>query len=582
MNARSGTPSGEPATRQRGAPASGADAAAARAPSAGTSLFLAAAVAGAGALLSALAPLVGVVSPTTPAAFPSWPLLLVVGALPPVLAVLFARRGRSGAAAAVLLGPAALAPGRALVDAQLIADAGLAVRPELLLPRDLDPLSPSTGVWLLLAAHVATVLAGVLAVSGRGARVGDAGASREGEGYRNLRLLGAALFASALGVAGVLMAQFGSDSPYLLPDAALDSPLPVLVGRVLIAVALTGAAGFAIGSPDPDSARGGLLGLASAMAAVSLTPLLGALFTSGLAPGWGPVLGVLSAAVLAVLAVPAGRRPEPREVGDLRLPALTRLLVVAGALAIVAGGLAIAGFATPKLHLPALLSDFTPYTARMLVPAGAVLILLGGACLTRTTARARPALSVAWSAVPLAGAATLDTVLTAEQAVGARVGIGTWLTVAAMVLAGIAAVAAAVAGAVERDDVDLTELSARRAVLGPAVLAGVLAVGAFSLPVVTAPDYTAPGVFTDFGITSWGLLAALVSVLVAVVLAPVCRGSRAAALLCGAAAVVGVRALELPLTGDRAAGAAPGLGLWFCLACLVTLLATALVAARSR
>jgi hypothetical protein len=52
-------------------------------------------------------------------------------------------------------------------------------------------------------------------------------------------------------------------------------------------------------------------------------------------------------------------------------------------------------------------------------------------------------------------------------------------------------------------------------------------------------------------------------------------------LLLGATGVVGVRLLEVPLTGARAEGASAGPGTWLAGACALTLLAGALLSARS-
>jgi hypothetical protein len=62
------------------------------------------------------------------------------------------------------------------------------------------------------------------------------------------------------------------------------------------------------------------------------------------------------------------------------------------------------------------------------------------------------------------------------------------------------------------------------------------------------------------------------------VLATVARPHRATALLVGAAAVVGVHALEFPMTSDRTNDAAVGSGTWFAIAACVAFLAAAGVA----
>ncbi|CAM05837.1 hypothetical protein A8924_7023 [Saccharopolyspora erythraea NRRL 2338] len=352
---------------------------------------IAIAVSAVGALLVGAAPLLGVVEPAAPAAFPSWPLLLLLAALPAVLAVLFGRRDRPGAAAAVLIGPAVLAPARIVIDLQLAVDAGLAARPELLLPFTLDPLSPATGLWLLLAGHVAAVVAGVLAFRGR--ESGDSGVEH---GPRKQGLLALVLCASVVAAVGALMAPFGSDDPYLLPRAALDSPVAVLAGSVLLALAIPSVAGFAASSPDPDVARGGLVGLAAAVAGVAVPPLFAATVVPTLHFAAGPVLMLLAALAAAGLAVPAGTTATSAESSEVRLPALTRLLTAAGVLALVAGALCVLAALTPQLEMPSWLSAPPLYSARMLWPAGAVLLLLGAGVLVPGIALlVRPALVVA-------------------------------------------------------------------------------------------------------------------------------------------------------------------------------------------
>jgi hypothetical protein len=540
-------------------------------------------VAAAGALLVALSPIVGVVSPDADPAFLSWPLLLVLAGLAPGVAAGFLRRNRVVLAAAVLVGPAVLAPGRLVLDSQLLVDAAMAARPELLLPHTLDPLSPSTGLYLLLAGHVATAVAGALALTG-GIRGEESGAaSGEVGSARKQGLLAVVLCTAVTAAVGMLMTQFESADPYLLPHAAMDSPVVVLVGSLLVAVGVAVTAGFAASSADPEVARGGLLGLATAVAGVVVPPLLAVVVLAEVTFTWGPLLSLLAALALAALALPAGRTatPDEDEAGEVGLPTLNRLLTISGGLAVSAGVLAIVGGLTKQIQMPPGFEQPSSYPARMLLPAGALLLLLGaGTLLPGLASRIRPAMTVAWAALPLASTAALDTVLTALRVDGAHAGPGPWVAGLAGVLAVSAAVVAALAGGVERDDVDLTETVVRRGVASPASVAALMAFAAFSFPVVTAPGYTPPGVFTEFDLTSWGLVTAMVAVVVASLLAPRCRPAQGAALLCGAALVVLVRVLELPLTSGRAAGSAPGLGLWFGLTCIVVLLAAAALSAR--
>lgn len=536
-------------------------------------LLAAIAVAGAGALLAGLAPAVGVVEGAEPA-FTSWPWLLALAALPPALAALFLRTGRPGVAAAVLITPAVLVPGRLVLDAQLVVGAVDLARPELLKPTTLDPLPPATGTWLLLAAHVLAGLAGALAAATSGDRgsaapaFGSGGAEAaehaQSSGARRQGLLALVLCAAFAAGVGALMTQLVSSDPYLVPHAAVDSPLVVLVGSVLFAIGVPAAGGLAVSSADPEFARGGLIGLAAAVAGHALPPLVAATAAPSLDYGSGAVYGLLAALVLAGLAVPAGRNPQVTE-QDLNLPAGARLSTTSGALAVLAGVLGLAGAATPVLQVSELfLGNPATYPARMLWPAGAVLLVLGAAVLWRPIApRVRPALAVGWAALPLATAAVLDSVFSSLQIPGTFALPGAWLASAGAIVGALAAVIAAVAGAVERDDVDLTERTWRPAALAPAGLALLLALGAFGTPVVTAPDYTEPGILHGFTTASWGAVIALVAIAGAAVLVPRSRPSRGAGLLGGAALVLLVRALEFPLTRERVAGSEPGPGLWF-------------------
>lgn len=580
MSARSDLPSGSPSIHPDRPEPSGRAVAAER-PSAW--LITAIAVAVVGALLTGLAPVVGVVTPRTPPAFSSWPVLLLLAALPPILAYWFARRGNTVLAAALLLGPAALAPGRMVLDSQLAVDAGLAARPELLLPFALVRLTPSLGLGLLMCGHAAAIVAGALAMTGVGRTrepvPGGFDVDTLTATTRRQGQLAFVLCAAVLGAVGVLLAQFGSSTPFLVPRAAVDSPLPVFAGSVLVAIGLPTVGGYVAGSADREMARGGLLGLAIALAAIVVPPLVAATVRTEIRYGTGAVVGLLAALALAGLAWSAGRSDDRDRAAVTRIPSLARLLPLAGGLSVLAGALAIVGAVSPQWELPGIGS--VSYPARMLWPSGLMLVVLGGGLLLPATAlRIRPALSVAWVVVPMAATAALDTVFAAVQGAGANAGAGAWVAGLAAVLAMLTGVAAAFAGAVERDDVDLTEMVVRRRSAVLSVVVFPLAVASFATPVLTAPGFTPPGLFGDFQVTSWGLVLGLVAVIVAIALAPLCRPERAAALLGGAALTVLMRVLELPLTEARVAGAGPGAGLWWSLACLVALVVGVVIGLR--
>lgn len=543
-------------------------------------------VAGVGALLIGLAPVMGVVAPRTPPGFASWPVLLLLAALAPALAFWFARRGSTMLAAAMLLGPAALAPGRMVLDSQIAVDAGLAARPELLLPVTLVRFVPTAGLWVLMCGNGAVLVAGVLAMIGvsraRGPVPGGFDIDTTAGTARRQGQLAFVLCAAVVGAVSVLMPQFASDTPYLVPRAAVDSPLPVLVGSLLVAVAVPSVGGFVTTSADREMVRGGLLGLAIALAAVVVPSLVAATFVTQIHYSAGAVLGLVAALALVALAWSAGRAEGRVPSSAPRIPSLARLLTLTGGLAVIAGAMAVVGAISPQWELPAGISTVS-YPARMLWPSGLMLVVLGGALLFPATALlVRPVLSIAWVVVPLAATASLDTVFAADQGAGASSGAGAWEAGFAGALATLAAVTSALAGAVERDDVDLTEVAVRRGTATLSIVVFPLAVAAFGLPVLTAPDFTPPGLFANFQVTSWGLVLGLAAVLAAIGLAPLCRPERASALFCGAALTVLMRVLELPLTAARVAGSGPGVGLWCGFACLVALAVGVVVSRRGQ
>lgn len=554
------------------------------------SLRVALVVAAAGALFLAAGAIAGVVRPPTLPAFTGWPLLLVLDLLPVVLAGGFLLRGRTAVAAAVLTGYALLAPGRAVVDLQLAADAGLTGRPELLRPTSLAPLHPAFGLWLLLAGHLATGLAGLLAASRSGGPAEGAGRGETVAGVARLRQgrLAVALCLGLAGAVGLVARPFRSDDPFLVPRAAMDAPPWAMAGGLLTGIAVVLAAVLAASSADPGTTRGGLLGVAAGVLVLAVPPLAATAAVADLHLTWGPPVAVLAAVGLAAFAVPAGRAvpvedDQPEEPVEVALPGQARLQTAAGVLAVLTGVAALGGVLAPQLVVSEGMSPPVGYASRLLLPAGVLVGVLGLVSLSgRLATMVRPALAVAWAAVPLAGAAAVDAALTASQlGDDVRPGVGAWLTGLAVLGSVAVACCAALAGGVERDDVDLTDLRPNPAATVPAAVAAVLAVGAFGLPALRAPDYVEPGLWSDFRVASWGLLVGLATVVGAAALAPLCRPARRTALLLGATGVVGVRLLEVPLTGARAEGASAGPGTWLAGACALTLLAGALLSARS-
>ncbi|MFG1642259.1 hypothetical protein ACGFMK_18390 [Amycolatopsis sp. NPDC049252] len=537
-------------------------------------------------------------SPAAAPGFTSWPWLAVL-ALGPVVAAV-AVRGKPGVAAGVVLGLAALAPGRLVLDLQFAVNGPLTIRPELYLPdRFLGGSAVGAGFWLLVAGDVLTVAAGVLAW--RAVRARDEEPER-----RRWRLL-VPLLAVAASV-GLLTAPVHSDNGFLLARAAFEGPWPALGGYLLLAAALPLTAVLALAAPAERVARGALGGLAATGFGIALPPVVAGLSRDDLHVAWGPVLVLL--AMVAVAGLAGTRLTETSNVdaenlaGGAKLPGLfwwrltTGVLGLATALAAVIGTLAPQVAVTalnPAAAAPVSAAAESPARWYLLTAAIVVAVLSLGVLVTRTAPVARSLLGLAWAGIVLAGTAVLNTALTATQAGnlagfggadpnGATpaftydLGAGAAWTFAALVLAVLAALAAVGTGVVEREDAG-DGAQPNGGVLTPVVAGAVLAVAAFGLPVFTVPGYVAPGLWSNFDTPSWGLLTAAAVVVGAAVLAVRSRPKPAAALLAGAALLAVLHAAELPLVGGSLGDASPATGFWVALAAAAALLVAAAVSA---
>ncbi|MPZ84758.1 MAG: hypothetical protein GEV28_31995 [Actinophytocola sp.] len=528
----------------------------------------------------------GVVQDSPDKGFASTALLALLAVAPPLTAVALTQFGRALTGAGVLTGAALLAPGRAIVDLQFMQDGLLVSRPELLVPTSLAQLTPGTGLWLLLGGHLATAGAGVLAAGRARAAPGSAYGLEVDAGPTSVnarsRAMGWALALATVAAVGLVMPPFRSNNAFLLGHDLIDSPNLVRVGLVLVVAAVLAGCAFAAGSARPAVARGVIVGVLAATAAVSLPAIVAGLAVDRLSPGPGPYLALIALTLLTivifVLRGVAGGDPSAGDDTELELEA-GRVHLVTGVLGVLAGVAALVGAFGPQLAVDGLDEPVT-YANRLLIPVGLLVCLLGATLLTnRWAATVRPAFVVSLGSVVLAGSATLDAAFTGSGISDSiHIGAGAWFAAAAVVIAAAAAVSAAVAGGAERDDVDLTERTVHMSVAAPVAAAILFSVGAFGFPMVTSPDFVAPGIWSEFRLTSWGLVIAMLVVIAAGVISTMARPARAAALLLGAAAVVGIHALELPLTGGRTTDAEAGSGTWLAMACCLAFLVAAGVA----
>lgn len=537
------------------------------------------ALAAAGALLLALGPLLGVVGGAEPA-FTSWPLLAVLAVLPPVVAGVLLMRGRPFVAAGLLAAAGVFGVGRLLSDLLIVFDAMEVARPELFRPVTLVAVTPSLGVWLLLAGHLLVIAGGALA-SGRAGMPADESEPPSLVVFPVLIALVAAV--------GLLGKPFTSADPYQLDRGPWELPVLGLVGGLLIALAAPLAAALAASSPDPDTRVGGTIGVSLALLAV-VVPSLAA---GTVAPGLGITGGSVSAFVAALLlpAAPllgrtarllSGKRDETR---DLALPSLRRMHVAAGVLAVLAALAMLVGALLPQLVLTTGGAAPDLASVNLLWAAGLAFGVLGLLLFVPSVAPVvRPALAGGYLAMQLAAAGMTQVVVAASQLGVAQPGAGFWLMVVEAPLGLLALACAGLAGATERETAgEIKKEQVPVAELGAVLLAGLFAVGAFVLPTLRGARYTAPTVIPDNEpAVSWGLLICLVLLIATLVLVFRSRPARGAATLVGLALLLGVRALELPLTGDRVEGATAAPGTWLALASIAALLVAAgLMGARA-
>lgn len=559
----------------------------------------------AGAIALAAGALVPVVRDGSPG-FTSWPLLVVLALVPAIAILRAVATRRPGLAAGLVLGLTALAPGRLLLDLQLLADGSLAARPELFLPDRLLALpSAGPGLWLLVAGHLLTLAAGAFAA---GTARDEAELAGELDGRRRWRLL-APVFAVVGGI-GLVLAPIGSGNAYLLAKNAFEGPTVTMAGYLLLAALLPLTVLVAVSSPSTEVAKGGFAGAALAALAIGVPPVVAGLVVDRLAVAPGSVAVTVAGLVLLGLAftrldvAEGGEAVTGDKAGEARLPGLFWWRLATGGLALLASASAAAGALAPILTANGeTLAPETP--ARWLLLGAGVLLAVPAlfVFVPRLSAFARGIVAAVWVGVVVAAAAVLSAALsvTEDKATdpalfgvtlpipeydGYSAGPGVTWTFIALALAAVAALAAVITGVVERDvadDAGMDGPRVNRDVLTPVVAAAVLAIGAFGTPVFSAPGYAPAGLWSDFGAASWGLLGALAVVLGLYGLVVRSRPVAAASALAGAALVLGLRAAELPLVGSGYDGASAAIGFWLALvAAVASLVAAGMAVAGAR
>ncbi|MET9631774.1 hypothetical protein ABZX92_30345 [Lentzea sp. NPDC006480] len=542
------------------------------------------ALAAAGGVLAAAGPLIGVVDGAEPA-YTSWPLLAALALLPPAVAGVLLFRGRPFVAAGLIAAVGVFAVGRLLSDLQIAFAPMSVARPELFRPTTLIAVTPSAGLWLLIAGHVLVISAGVLS-SGRAGMPADESESA--------RFMGFPLLVAVVAAVGLLGKPFLSSDAFQLDRSPWDLPALGLTGGLVLALAAPLATALATSSPDPDTRDGGTYGVTLALLAVVVPWLAAGTVAPGLSITSGSVLVLIAALVLPAVPLLAWlvRLVLRRRDGaiDHALPSVRRLHVGAGVLALLSAVTVIIGALLPQLVLAT--GDAAPGLSSMniLWPAAVAVAVLGLLLLVPSTAATvRPAVVGAYFAMQLAAASATEPVVAANQAGLAQPGAGFWVLIAELPIGLLALVFVGLAGAVDRENTDRRESTDRKkeqlplAELGALLLAGLFGLGAFALPTMRGADYTAPTLVPDgHPAVSWALLTSSFLLIMGLLVAVRSRPARGAAELVGLALLLGVRALELPLTGGRVEGAVAAPGTWLALASVAALLVAAgLMATRA-
>lgn len=492
-------------------------------------------------------------------AFTSWPLLTVLAVLPAAVAALLVYRGRSATAAGVLIGVAALAPGRALADVQFAVDSSRATRPEFLVPGSVGADPSWIGLLLLLTGHIAAVVAGVLAVRASTALPDDGQAPEAGS-----RAVGMASVVVALALAvGLLMPPYVSADANLLDNSALDGPLLVVLGVLACGLGAVVAVVIALSERSWGRFTGVLAGVAVAGVAIALPNLAAAVVRPWLSATAGPIV-VLVAAV-ALLGVPVVGTVASRRESSAAGPSSRNLYVAAGALALLAAIGAVVGSGQPLVRTAtggaAALSDAQVW----LIPAGVVYGLLGvGMFVPRVAPLVRPAVAVAWVGVVLASGPALQLAVSAPDVlVDSTTGAGALWIASAVAAAALAAGCAVTAGVMERDGT--AEVTSPAVLRWLALTTAVVAAGTFVFSAVgTTDQYRGVALVHPLDVAFGGALVSAVVVVGALALVPWSRPARAAGTLVGVLCVLLVRMLEPFLVS-----AAVGTGAWLAVGCAV-------------
>ena len=567
----------------------------------------------ASAALALLAPVVGVVhtndgSTTAAASGAIWVMAI------PAVVVLALAFVRPVAAIAAGAGLGLVAASRLFADLSLLLTPDGVARPELWVETTDHalPVTPALGSYLVLAADLVALAAGILgAIRLSGmlsfqrdsdfagtpidppadgfATAPDAVAEARPDFARFDRMDRAVRrnnVMTLLGLLGALMLTVGAlGVPYTggyLAARFLPPSIGVagLVGALVLAVIAATAVLVAGTLPRSlavallgGTALGGALPLLVALVAVASTPTnLTTTVWIGLAGAAILTLaGLLARVRLLDVGVGEGSGPGPDGDGSVRPP--SRALDVAiGIGAVVAGGLSVAAYLLPPINAGGLedllfLTDGSPVPGSTVFAAAAVPLLVAGvvALVPRIGAAGRGGATLGWAGVVFAVTGALEVLgddgLSTARAIGLiSIGAGLWCGFAAAGIATVVAILAIVSLARASDSADTVDDhdsvgAARSASVPMAVVVALIAVLASCLPTfATSGQISSPTILRGYAVDTWGVWAMLLATIGALIAATLAdRPVLVLGLLLGAALVAAVR-MVIPAHVEDATG----------------------------
>ncbi len=523
----------------------------------------------------------------------------------PLLAAIAVFRRMWEWAGGLLAGAGLMSIGFVLLDTDLFRDAINANRFELFRPETAAALTPGPGAYCVLAGHALGVVAGVLGMVmlSRAAMLDGYGQTDDPESAGRATAVRAGAVAS-LGVAAAAVVvvvllfrtAWNSVDPVIVAGPAIEAAWTALAAALALGAAVGIVVAAALASSAILVAGGAIVG-----AGCSLLGLFGSRFVAGVVDDRlesTPATTIAAVAALVLLIAGAGlpalvayreRRAQTRDADSHRpvdlfagVPSVGRWHAIAGSAGIGTAVLVGVGALLPILSVPAGRAAPDVFATRVALVAAVVLLIASvWLLLSEFALTVRPAVGVLCGAVVMAAAAVLDATVEGQQVSDVGVGPGSILISIGVLAAASTGLLTWIAGSAEREDIDLSaEVDVDRRLLVAGSVAATVSVVALGVPLYSGPNASATSFALPWGWDAWGQALFGVVVVMTVIVAARSRPARAAALVVGAAAGMGIYLASWPLTIGRIAGASVDFGVPIATLAVLLLASTAFLAVR--